>query len=64
MVRDYAGARAEDFSAAQRKRLLELVDLYAGNMDEGHAKVTMDEVRRHIDRTRFAWISGSDAHSV
>jgi len=64
VVLDYAGARAADLSASQRKQLLDLVELYVGNMDEGHARVRMDEVRRHLDRTFFAWIGGSDSSSV
>lgn len=64
VVLDYAGACVENFPAARRKQLLDLVDLYVGNMDEGHARVKMDEVKRHIDRTWFAWIGGSDASSV
>jgi hypothetical protein len=64
VVLDYAGARAADFSEAQRRQLLELVDLYVGNMDEGHARVKMDEVKRQIDRTWLAWIGGSDSSSV
>jgi hypothetical protein len=64
VVLDYAGAPASSFSGPQRSRLLELVELYAGNMDEGHARVKMDEVKRHIGRTWFAWIGGSDPSSV
>jgi hypothetical protein len=64
IVLDYAGARAADFPARGRKQLLDLVELYAGNMDEGHARVRMDEVRRYLDRTSFAWIGGSDSTSV
>jgi len=64
VVLDYAGARAADFSEAQRRQLLDLVDLYVGNMDDGHARVKMDEVKRHIDRTCFAWIGGSDSAAV
>jgi hypothetical protein len=64
VVLDYAGAHAADFSQPQRKKLLDLVDLYVGNMDEGHTRVKMDEVKRHIDRTCFAWIGGSDETSV
>jgi hypothetical protein len=64
VVLDYAGARAADFSEAQRRQLLDLVDLYVGNMDEGHARVKMDEVKRQIDRTWLAWIGGSDSSSV
>ena len=64
LVLDYAGARVEDFKPAQRGQLLRLVELYVGNMDEGHARVKMDEVMKHIDRTHFAWIGGSAPDSV
>ena len=64
VVLDYAGVRAGDLDPAPRRRLLELVELYVGNMDEGHARVRMDEVRRHIDRTCFAWIGGTEPASV
>ena len=64
LVLDYAGARVADFPAAGRTRLLELVDLYVGNMDAGHARVKMDEVKQHLDRTHFAWIGGSEPDSV
>jgi hypothetical protein len=64
VVLDYAGARAADFTEPERKQLLDLVDLYVGNMDDGHARVKMDEVQRHIERTWFAWIGGSDSSGV
>jgi hypothetical protein len=64
VVLDYAGARAADLAQPQRKQLLDLVDLYVGNMDDGHARVKMDEVKRHIDRSWFAWIGGSDSSAV
>ena len=64
LVLDYAGARAADFTTPQQKQLLDLVDLYVGNMDEGHARVKMDEVKRHLENTWFAWIGGSGSSSV
>jgi hypothetical protein len=64
VVLDYAGARASDFSEAGRRQLLDLVDLYVGNIDDGHARVKMDEVKRHLDRTCFAWVGGADSSSV
>jgi Protein of unknown function (DUF3500) len=63
-VIDYAGVHVAEFSLPERRRLLDLVDLYVGNMDDGHARVKMDEVKRQIDRTWFAWIGGSDSASV
>jgi hypothetical protein len=64
VVLDYAGAPVSSFAGKQQKQLLDLVNLYVGNMNEGHARVKMDEVKSHLDRTRFAWIGGADDHSV
>jgi hypothetical protein len=64
VVLDYAGAPLSGFSTPRRNQLLDLIDLYIGNMDDGHARVKMDEVKRHLDRTCFAWIGGSEASSV
>lgn len=64
VVLDYAGVRASELSKEQRKQLLDLIALYAGNMDDGHARVKMDEIRRHLDNTWFAWIGATDPASV
>ena len=64
IVLDYAGVAVSELSARQRKQLIELAGLYVGNMDDGHARVKMDEVKRHLDNTRFAWIGGTQADSV
>jgi hypothetical protein len=64
VVLDYAGIRASDLSARQHRRMIELIGLYVGNMQEGHARVKMAEVKRHLDNTRFAWIGGTEADSV
>ncbi len=64
VVLDYAGATMADCPGTQRKQILELAELYIGNMDAGHARVKMDEVKKYLDRTTFAWIGGSDSKSV
>jgi hypothetical protein len=64
VVLDYGGVRASELSKAQRKQMLDLIALYVDNMDDGHARVKMDEVRRHLDNTWFAWIGGTDPASV
>lgn len=56
LVLDYAGVPANTFSQAQKDELLALIALYVNNMDEGHAKIRMDEVAAHIDNTWFAWV--------
>jgi len=64
VVLDYAGLRASAMTDAQKKQLLDLVALYVNNMDDGHARVKMDEVRRMLDRTWFAWIGETDPAGV
>ncbi len=64
VVLDYAGVRVADLSAAQRKQLVDLIGIYVGNMDDGHARVKMEEVERHLDNTWFAWIGPADANGV
>jgi hypothetical protein len=64
VVIDYAGVRASELTDAQRRLLLDLVSLYVGNIDDGHARVKMDDVRAHLDRTYFAWIGKTDPGSV
>src|SRR5580692_1817489 len=64
VVLDYAGVRVADFTPQQRGQILRLIELYVGNMDDGHARVKMDEVMRQHERTHFAWIGGSEPDSV
>ena len=64
VVLDYAGIAGARLTPAQRAQLLDLVSQYVGNMDEGHARVKMDEVTAHLDRTYFAWIGRTDPGSV
>jgi hypothetical protein len=49
---------------AQRRRLLALVGLYVGQMDDGHARVKMQDVETHIADTRFAWVGGTEPTSI
>ena len=64
VVLDYAGVRVADLSAAQRHQLVDLANLYIGNMDAGHARVKLGEINRHLDNTWFSWIGGTDSNSV
>jgi hypothetical protein len=60
----YEGIRYGDLSAEQRDGLLDLLAVYVGRMRPGHAEIRMDEVRRHLRDTWFAWMGGADAASV
>jgi hypothetical protein len=54
----YEGITAAEFSAAQRKHLLDLIDKYLAPLPEGPQKARMAEVERHLAETRFCWIGG------
>jgi len=64
IVLDYAGIRGNELTDPARRRLRELMQLYTSNMDDGHARVKMNEVDKHIENTWFAWIGGTQADSA
>jgi len=64
VVLEYAGLRTNELTATARGRLRDLVNLYVSNMDDGHTRVKMDEVDRHIDQTWFTWIGGMQPDSA
>jgi hypothetical protein len=64
LVLPYEGVPASDLSAGQREKLLDLAGVYIGHIRPGHATVRMDEVKAHLDETRFFWIGGTDDDSV
>ncbi len=64
VVLDYAGLRAKELPDGARRRLRDLIQLYVGNLDDGHTRVKMDEVDRHIENTWFAWIGESKPDSA
>jgi uncharacterized protein DUF3500 len=59
-----AGLRTNDLGSAARQRFRDLINLYISNMDEGHARIRMDEVDRHLENTWFTWIGGVQPDSV
>ena len=64
VILDYAGLRTNELPDAARGRLRDLIHLYVSNMDDGHARVKMDEVDRHLQNTWFAWIGGAESGSA
>ena len=64
VVIDYAGLRTTDLAAPVRQSFRDLIHLYVSNMDEGHKRVKMDEVDRHLDNTWLAWIGGAQPDST
>jgi hypothetical protein len=64
IVLEYAGIRGNELTDPARRRLRELMQLYTSNMDDGHARVKMNEVDKHLENTWFAWIGGTQADSA
>ena len=60
----YAGVPVASFTSAQREQLLDLVELYIGNLREGHARVHMADVAARLDETYFAWVGETKDDSV
>jgi hypothetical protein len=60
----YEGLRFGDLSSAQQRLLLEVLQTYVGRIRPGHAGVRLDEVKRHLADTCFAWMGGIDEESA
>ncbi len=64
VIVDYAGTSVADFSREQQRKLMDLVALYIGNTDVGHAQNRMQMLAAHLDGTYFAWVGGLEDDSV
>jgi hypothetical protein len=64
VVIEYSGLRTNELAGTSRQRFRDLIQLYVSNMDEGHTRVKMDEVDRHLDNTWFTWIGGTQNDSA
>lgn len=60
----YQGIPIAELTADQKAAFLKLTGLWIGNLKEGHAKVKMEEIEKHLDRTCFAWIGEMDEKAV
>jgi hypothetical protein len=60
----YEGIRADGLSSGQQRLLFEVLETYVGRIRPGHAAVRLDEVKRHVAETHFAWMGGADEDSV
>ena len=61
---DYAGIPAERLNEKQKTFLLDVIEEYIGTLRKGHAKIKMDEVKKHLDETYFAWIGDTQKDGV
>ncbi|MEM9001804.1 MAG: DUF3500 domain-containing protein [Bacteroidota bacterium] len=61
---DFEGLAVSKMSQSQQKQLINLAYQYISNMREGHAKVKMTDIAKHIDKTYFAWIGKTEENAV
>jgi len=61
---NYAGLRATQLSESQQQHLLAVIETFVGTMSEGHARIKMAEVEKHLDQTYFAWVGDIKPENV
>ncbi|MBK8634205.1 MAG: DUF3500 domain-containing protein [Saprospiraceae bacterium] len=54
------GIAAKYLSKKQQAALLELIGEYINNIRDEHAKVKMEEVKKHLNETHFTWVQGKN----
>jgi Protein of unknown function (DUF3500) len=60
----YEGIPYDGLSSSQRDLLLRLVEVHIGRIRPGHAEIKMEEAKRHLSQTYFAWMGGVEEDSV
>jgi hypothetical protein len=64
VVLPYQGLKGSELPPAAQRALADLVGLYVGMMDEGHAAVKMREVQAHLGDTWFSWVGATTPDAV
>ena len=60
----FEGLLVTDLNKKQTKALQEVIGIYIGYINNGHAEVRMKEIKEHWDHTYFAWKGGTEDDSV
>jgi Protein of unknown function (DUF3500) len=58
------GLLVSDMTPLQKTAFMNLIKLWADDMEAGHAAVWLADIFQHLDKTRFAWIGKTDAKAV
>jgi hypothetical protein len=64
VVIPYEGIRADALTPGQRYLLLTLIQTYTSHLRPGHDQVWMEEIKRHLSETWFAWMGGFGENDV
>lgn len=60
----YEGIKFDELASHQQALLFDLIGVYINRMRSDHAALKMEEIRKHLDETHFAWMGGVDEESV
>ncbi|MFJ2240363.1 DUF3500 domain-containing protein [Streptomyces sp. NPDC087859] len=63
-IQAYTGLRGNKLTAGQKKKLLGIVEAFAGRAKADVAKARMAEVRNHLNDTYVTWAGGIEADSA
>lgn len=61
---DDVGVEFANLSTAQQEQLVNVITLYTDRVRPGHAEVKLEQVKRHLDQTRFAWMGSADGDAA
>ena len=61
VVIPYEGIRAASLDGTQQSALLRIVEAHTAMLRPGDDALRLDEIRAHLDETRFAWMGGHGA---
>jgi hypothetical protein len=64
IVLPYEGLPGDELSAGQQELLMKVVQAFIGRIRPGHAEIRLEEIRRHLPATHFAWMGGTEDDSV
>jgi hypothetical protein len=64
VVIDYVGVPVSSFTQSQKQQLVDLIELYVGNLRDDHARVHLADVEARLDETYFAWVGETNDDSV
>jgi hypothetical protein len=60
----YEGIGYDKLTSHQQSLLFQLISVYINRIHPGHAQLKLEEVKRHLHQTYFAWMGGTGDDSV
>ena len=61
---DLQGIPTAQMTEEQKEKILNLTNLYISNMEEGQARIKIEDIKKHLNNTWFAWIGKTDKDAV